>query len=806
MTNLKKVLSLALAFAMVLGIMISASAAVDVSDWDDIDNKDAVELLAALGIMRGRADGTFDPQGFLTRAEVAKMIYVARRGVDDGASLFKGASNTEFKDIAGHWAEGYINFAYAAGFVSGDGKGNFRPNSSITGYELLKIALTALGYDAEKEGFVGSMWQARVAAAALEAGLTEGYDGIPTTPITRDEAAGIFNNLIFADTVKYDDGILTTVTTGNPPTPVRFGERYLKLNPVTGVVTANEHADLNNANSALVAGRTRIGTAVYPISTPAELLGQRVTIYVKGTPADTTKATIYGQAIVSPLNTVVKFSAPQANLNAALTSNGLSTTVPATTYVNSYAIASAIAAVKVGETVTFIDNDGDKIADFVFVDKYNFGKVTAYTAPTASANGTLTIGNVDKVDGYVPFKAGAAATAGATLTVGFEDVAKGDYVLYRTFGNKLYVQKAESVTGTITSKASNGTTVGLSGTTYKVYEPDSNKSIDLTPAASVDLRAEGTLYLDNLGNAIAFKPVSGPVATNYAYVVETEYKEPSLATGNKPSVSAFVVLDDGTQAVYAVKSVGTATGTALEHIEDMVKNKVVKYLINDDGSISFTIESNVYDANFDLEKGKALIAGTYYANDATIFLFVDDSNVNNVKVARYVGKNNFPGFTGTSTAHNELLAYNATTKVANFVVVRSTAPATSTDSYAYITSINYEATLDGNVYQAIINGEKTTLLTRPTDILTAGGEGIYKIVRNDKGQAELGSKETPSSDTVTYYGGDVIIFGTTEYKIASTTYIYNMAQVPGNGLSAGDVVEYLESNGTVTYLFIKDDN
>ena len=77
MRNLKRALSLALAAVMVIGMMVVGAGAVsydDFSDKDKIVNDEAVSMLVELNVINGKDDGSFDPEGIVTRAEMAKMI------------------------------------------------------------------------------------------------------------------------------------------------------------------------------------------------------------------------------------------------------------------------------------------------------------------------------------------------------------------------------------------------------------------------------------------------------------------------------------------------------------------------------------------------------------------------------------------------------------------------------------------------------------------------------------------------------------------------------------------------------------
>ena len=96
MRNLKRALSLVLAVVMVIGLMVVGASAVsynDFTDRDEIVNKDAVSMLTTLGVIDGKTDGSFDPEGTVRRDEMAKMISVImNQGVDNNA-LYSGVDS-----------------------------------------------------------------------------------------------------------------------------------------------------------------------------------------------------------------------------------------------------------------------------------------------------------------------------------------------------------------------------------------------------------------------------------------------------------------------------------------------------------------------------------------------------------------------------------------------------------------------------------------------------------------------------------------------------------------------------------------
>ncbi|RHV81905.1 S-layer homology domain-containing protein, partial [Butyricicoccus sp. OF10-2] len=71
--NLKKILALVLAFACAFTMFAGAAF----TDSADIKVKsEVVDTLVSLGVVNGYDDGSFKPNGTVTRAEMAKMIYV----------------------------------------------------------------------------------------------------------------------------------------------------------------------------------------------------------------------------------------------------------------------------------------------------------------------------------------------------------------------------------------------------------------------------------------------------------------------------------------------------------------------------------------------------------------------------------------------------------------------------------------------------------------------------------------------------------------------------------------------------------
>ena len=220
--HLKKVLALVLAFACAFTMFASAAF----TDQADIKATDAVDMLVALGVVDGFEDGSFQPNGTVTRAQMAKMIYVLRTGKSD-ASAYNN-DKTSFTDINSHWAAGYIKYCQSLGIIAGKSNTKFDPNGKVTAQEAAKMLLVTLGYNAEKAGLVGSNWASKTNALADENGLLKDVNTSFTAACPRQYAAQLIYNTVFAPTVVWRDDAYqhTNVLDKDNQT---VGEKYMNL-------------------------------------------------------------------------------------------------------------------------------------------------------------------------------------------------------------------------------------------------------------------------------------------------------------------------------------------------------------------------------------------------------------------------------------------------------------------------------------------------------------------------------------------------------------------------------------------------
>ena len=237
MKNLKKVLALVLAFACAFTMFAGAAF----TDSADIKvDADVVDTLVSLGIVEGFEDGSFQPNGTVTRAQMAKMIYVLRTGKSDASAY--NDDKTSFTDIGSHWARGYIKYCQSLGIIAGKSNTKFVPNEKVSAQEAAKMLLVTLGYDAQKAGLVGSGWASKTNALADENGLLDDVNTSFTAACPRQYAAQLIYNAIDAKTVVWRDDAYTNQTAAGTDNKT-IGEKYMGLNTAEGVMSSFQKED-----------------------------------------------------------------------------------------------------------------------------------------------------------------------------------------------------------------------------------------------------------------------------------------------------------------------------------------------------------------------------------------------------------------------------------------------------------------------------------------------------------------------------------------------------------------------------------
>jgi len=134
MRNLKKVLALVMAMALTLTMFAGAVDTVDKpTDYDTLsaNAQEAVSVLTALKVISGYPDKTFKGDSIVTRAELAKMIYVLKTGDSSAAATFYANADLSkvFKDSVDSWAVPFINYCQLNKIIVGYEYGTRRPRA-----------------------------------------------------------------------------------------------------------------------------------------------------------------------------------------------------------------------------------------------------------------------------------------------------------------------------------------------------------------------------------------------------------------------------------------------------------------------------------------------------------------------------------------------------------------------------------------------------------------------------------------------------------------------------------------------------
>ncbi len=164
-------------------------------------NRKAAELNRTdhLAFLSGYANGTFEPDRNMTRAEVTTMF---ARLLTEKMAADQTYSNT-FSDVAkSHWAANYIGYMQQFGIITGYADGSFRPDASVTRAEFAAIASRFERLTEGTKSFSdvpGNHWAAKYINFAATRGWVNGYaDGTfrPNNSITRAEVAAVTCRLL----------------------------------------------------------------------------------------------------------------------------------------------------------------------------------------------------------------------------------------------------------------------------------------------------------------------------------------------------------------------------------------------------------------------------------------------------------------------------------------------------------------------------------------------------------------------------------------------------------------------------------
>ena len=762
---------------MMLSVMVVGAGAA-FSDQSKIKNTEAVDACTALNIIGGYPDGSFKPEGNITRAEVTKMICVALNGGKE-PNLATNATPT-FSDVRTNansaWAEKYIESCASQGIVSGVGAGKFAPAGNVTGTQLAKMLLVSLGYKSENEGFTGNAWATNVNTIASAKGLYEGLEKLDVSAaLTRDSAARMIWNALQAYEVEYKtsliagpDGKLATQITVQDKVVGSNNDKITMLrDKYDAWISVGTLANVDNKTITIAMSDADAAASDYAVELKnggyddiiftkldqdyTALIGQKVKVIFKNgktndvigvyaTGDNTTYKTVLNA--VEKDGQKVKFDSKSYSLETA----GVDTYIDGELQTSAKDAAYFEQKTSANE-VTFIDsNDNGKI-DTAFIKTVAVKKVTYASSTQIVAGGTTYKYEDDNIA---------------------KDLAKDDWVvitkdLYNDCNNIALVKKTES---TIGGYKDNKTDVN--GTKYKQYRVDGtwyntadNKDLD----AKAGNKASIVTY-----NGIIFfadKTSNSSSSVDLALVVETgSFAQAKLAFFD--GTTKTVDIDDDSDSY----SAGDVMVYEVNGNEYKLTTLNADNLDNDDYTIQSTktLQSAIVSGN-----------GTTIATNATPKYVNKIEVADTAKVLLYSTNHKSKYITGKQFKSIVWNTSNSAVSGSNLISAQTAATAALTSKVDGLTKVSYLAV---NV------GTKQPDEFQTNDNYAVVVSDSYKYDTDYISYDVFDGKDTitvtEKKSTATRSTGDIIGYSSiTDAKVIEDVTLYDASSATANTTTAG---------------------
>jgi len=786
MKSLNRTLSLVLVLVMVLGLFGVASAATFTDDTS-IQYKEAVDVMTGIGAINGMGDGTFAPKGTLTRAQAAKLVAYTVLGADVATLLPVKASSFKDVDAAYAWAIPSIEYLVQKGVINGLGDGTFNPAGNVTGYQLAKMLLVALGVKGE---FTGTSWELNTAIAASKAGLLKNSKAASfSVAATREEAAlYCFNALFYSATGASNDKIwgITGWDTNNKPV---YGWIEVPTAASDSIAKTVYPTLSSNATGTDLFGRPAITWSYKLKAISSTVTSAPVLTFTTGT----TGKAIYTAAI----NAGYKFGTTVDVIRNGGTANSVA--------VSSYSTSTAAEGGNGTAIEVYVDSTTGVVTKIIVVATY-IGPVTISAKDDAAtttidereltivANGTtLKVSGLSKTPGFDAVYAAAATAAAAGQQAMALVTPKGDNSASVT-AQTVAVPESKTLTAT----AYTGTTFTAGGTVYKYSDTCTTQVAAFTPFVA---------FFDSYGYVIYTTSVSA--VTNYAVVLNAA--EVSDDWGTTGTYKAELLMPDGTRT-----TVLTATNYS------GLKDDVVTYVVGNGSVYTLTAAGTAVDyasKTLSLKTGVSAFTwdgATYYGNAKTLYVVRSGAGttVSPFTYKTYLGLATVPSFGGSVSG--QVIHTNG---VASVVYLQSPTPTgTTTSDKIFILDAAYEtvnAQINGStvvyyVAHAVVNGEiKTLNLTgTPTlgvyNAMTTNAAGLVTLGSSAKISTEFSSKAIASANGVLKIDG--VYYGYTTdcavYTYNTTTGVITASSIAAivAGTTSGSYTT--NTNGQITSIYI----
>ncbi|MBR3870786.1 MAG: S-layer homology domain-containing protein [Clostridia bacterium] len=192
---MKKILKTAVIMLLALVLSLQAFAFSDVDKVTKLGQD--VDYLVDKGIIGGYEDGTFRPQGHITRAELCKLINLVFG--------YKLMAETGFPDVTANiWFYNYAVVAKEAGYIGGYEDGTFRGNNNVTREQFCAIITRTMGlytlYEVDVSDSVSEWAMPYVEAVLSNSLMVKDEDGSfrAKENITRADVVTVLANYVHA--------------------------------------------------------------------------------------------------------------------------------------------------------------------------------------------------------------------------------------------------------------------------------------------------------------------------------------------------------------------------------------------------------------------------------------------------------------------------------------------------------------------------------------------------------------------------------------------------------------------------------
>ena len=738
---MKKLLAMVLALVMTLSLAVSASAFKDDKDVS-ADYAEAVAVLNGMDVFKGYEDGSFKPQGNITRAEVATIIYRIYTGdvaKNDKSGLY--STYNKFSDMTGaSWAAGYIGYCANAELVKGYPDGTFKPSGNVTGYEVLAMILRAVGYDKNGE-FSGADWSLNVAKYAEQLGVLKNVDKNTNlgAPATRELVAEILFRAIQQPTVTY--------------TPA-FGYQTDKALTLAQVTLAKKNFNLDSKDSEDEWGRP--STKWY----------------------NTKTSKTYAEVVATP-DASYNVATAQCDICSALGEKTSAKIVE--TYTNGVK-STAAKTYKATATKAMVGAQGEQIEFYelkdggyrlVIIDTY-LAQVDKVVEEETDKGGHVTQDDYIKMTAFAP----SGAKFASPIYAEGNDYAKDAYVLVNVNeakannvefvglkGEQNYVEvvgAADSVVAAQTIVWRNANQHTLDGKEY-----DDAVMLALNEAGTTK-DVKYTWFFDQFGNVIGSV---GLDRSSYAVLKDLTW----VGTGKNGHAEATLITFDGsaTEKTVTVNKIdGFDSATHYKWVEDqkgavpylrdnrgngfeVAGSKAYAQVGEDDGSNTYYLGLALYsvetldDDSVNLkgidyvdavEKATLNVktgAIIYGANNSKVFVTDDTQFIVRTEDAK--GNYKYEAFTGTDKLAkmadgtiDVMFSEKDSKNVVDYVYITEYTPAELNAHLLYTFETQYSVNEKENKYgmKVILDGKEETVYTHNEDIMKALSDGqnmLYKV-------------------------------------------------------------------------------